>query len=125
MLFSINPTLSPADVIDLLKTTAEDLGPLGRDHSYGWGRIDFGRAAAAAQATLQILEANTTTDGLTVSMIHRPGITYSLWKASQLVTPEWLPVPDAILSTNVNLIRLTDPNPTSGWGFYRVGLEAL
>src|SRR5688572_9208623 len=47
-LFSVNPALTPDAAIDLLKNTAEDLGPVGWDQFHGFGRINQGKAAAAA-----------------------------------------------------------------------------
>jgi len=43
-----NPTLSAARVTQVLTSTADDLGTSGWDQKYGWGRIDAGRALAAA-----------------------------------------------------------------------------
>lgn len=43
--------LSPQQVVDRLLETAEDLGPAGRDDTYGAGRLDLGRAAAGLSST--------------------------------------------------------------------------
>jgi subtilisin family serine protease len=43
--------LSPQAAIDRLLATATDLGPAGRDTTYGYGRIDLGRAVGPAPAT--------------------------------------------------------------------------
>lgn len=40
LILSKNPLLLPADVDEILETTAIDLGPLGKDNDYGAGRID-------------------------------------------------------------------------------------
>jgi subtilisin family serine protease len=42
--------LSPRDAVERLLATATDLGPPGRDSSYGYGRIDLGRAMGPAPA---------------------------------------------------------------------------
>ena len=47
LLFSANPSLTPSQVFDILKTTSVDLGTPGYDQNYGWGRIDA--AAAMSQ----------------------------------------------------------------------------
>ena len=52
LVLSINPALGTAEVVELLKSTAEDLGAPGWDEVFGWGRIDLARAAAAARLTL-------------------------------------------------------------------------
>ncbi len=46
LVMSVNPDLSGQEVQDILKQSADDLGPAGWDPSYGWGRIN---AAAAVQ----------------------------------------------------------------------------
>jgi hypothetical protein len=40
------PGLTPADVVDLLFTTADDVGAVGTDSVYGRGRLNIGRAFA-------------------------------------------------------------------------------
>jgi len=53
LVWSINPDLAPDEVLSILYTTADDLGPVGRDEVYGNGRINIGRAAGRAyQMTL-------------------------------------------------------------------------
>jgi len=48
LIFSTNPQLTPTQVEQILKMTADDLGELGYDVYYGWGRINAARALAAA-----------------------------------------------------------------------------
>ncbi|MCX5685586.1 MAG: S8 family serine peptidase [Planctomycetota bacterium] len=48
LVWSIDPDLTPDEVLNILYTTAVDLGTPGRDDVYGWGRIDIGAAAARA-----------------------------------------------------------------------------
>ena len=48
MVWSIDPSLTPGEVLNILYTTADDLGTLGRDEVYGWGRINIGHAAERA-----------------------------------------------------------------------------
>lgn len=48
LVWSINPSLTPDEVQNILYTTADDLGPLGWDEVYGWGRLDIGAAAERA-----------------------------------------------------------------------------
>ncbi len=51
LLFSANPELTGAQVADIIRRTATDLGESGWDKHYGWGRIDAGAAMSAAIAT--------------------------------------------------------------------------
>jgi len=119
-LFSINPTLSSAEVIEILKTTADDKGAPGWDRYYGWGRINFGSAALAAQGTLpnilQIVRSNSQT---TVFANFRPGLNHFLWKSAQL-PPVWAPVQNATLTTNGNVISITDSAGGDAAAFYQV-----
>ncbi len=48
LILAHNPTLTPAEVRAILETTATDLGVLGRDEVFGYGRVD---ALAALRAT--------------------------------------------------------------------------
>jgi subtilisin family serine protease len=50
--WSINPGLSVDEVKQILFSTALDLGESGWDEVYGWGRIDVGSVAAAANASV-------------------------------------------------------------------------
>jgi subtilisin family serine protease len=121
VLFSINPTLSPDEVINLIKNTAIDKGPPGWDMWYGWGRINFGAAAAAAVATLPALSGALQTNGqFCVATTLRPGLRYTLWRTQTLSSPQWAQVPDAILSTNNDRLLLTDPSMATGTQFYRI-----
>ncbi len=47
LLFSLDPSLSPGDVEDILERTAEDLGSPGWDPEYGYGRVNARRAVLA------------------------------------------------------------------------------
>jgi subtilisin family serine protease len=54
VLKSVNPELTPADIEAILKNTAKDLGPKGRDDEFGYGLIDYEKAINAALSTVQI-----------------------------------------------------------------------
>ncbi len=116
-ILALNPTLVPGDVMGILTNTAVDLGP---SEFYGWGRVDFGAAAAAAAATLpNIASARWTNGDIIVSASFRPGLDYSLWRTLQLSPPAWSQV-GAVLSTNGALVSLIDPSPPGSNAFYRV-----
>ncbi len=125
VLFSINPTLGPDDVIAILKTTAHQPNgwPAGEWNSfYGWGRIDFAAAAAAAEATLPVITSLVLTNGQArVTASYRTGVTYSLWRRDWLNGGSWSPVTNTIAATNNgDAIYLVDPLPPGGSGFYRI-----
>lgn len=55
LLYSVNPSLTPAEVEDALFTTCKDLGAAGEDNVFGHGRID----AAAAVARVASVQPNS------------------------------------------------------------------
>src|SRR5436190_3682568 len=48
LVISVNPSLTGAQVQDILKGSADDLGAPGWDPSYGWGRVNAYKAVLAA-----------------------------------------------------------------------------
>ena len=48
LVLSANPSLSNAQVAELLEQNADDLGPAGFDEHFGYGRVNAARAVAAA-----------------------------------------------------------------------------
>jgi hypothetical protein len=56
LVMSVNPSLTGVEVQDILKQSANDLGPSGWDPSYGWGRVN------AASAVNMALEYSGTPD---------------------------------------------------------------
>ncbi len=126
VLFSINPTLGPDDVIAILKTTAYQPNgwPPGWNQYYGWGRIDFAAAAAAAEATLPVITSLIwSNDQVLVTAAYRSGVVYSLWRSAAL-NGNWLPVTNAVVTLNGGSITLTDPLPSKTNGFYRIQIAA-
>ena len=56
LIMSANPALAPADIENVLFSTATNLGAAGYDYYFGWGRVNAAAAVAAA------VTATTTTD---------------------------------------------------------------
>jgi len=52
LVLSVNPSLTPAQVTDILKQTADDLGTNGWDVYYGSGRVNALKAVTAALASI-------------------------------------------------------------------------
>jgi thermitase len=48
LVISANPNLSGAQIQEVLKKSADDLGPAGWDPSFGWGRVNAARAVETA-----------------------------------------------------------------------------
>ena len=109
---SINPTLSPDEVIQLLKDTAQDLGASGWDQFYGFGRVDFGAAAAAASATVPAITSITYTNGEAwVTTGLKAGVQCELWRSDGLETPSWQRIANAVAITNETQLTLMDVSP--------------
>jgi hypothetical protein len=54
LILSVNPTLAPVQVIDILQRTASDLGPRGPDKYFGWGLVNAVDALSATPHFLQV-----------------------------------------------------------------------
>jgi thermitase len=53
LMISANKNLSPADIDQVLKSTAVDLGTAGYDNYYGAGRVNAAKAVTAAQSIIK------------------------------------------------------------------------
>jgi hypothetical protein len=61
LMMGANPNLSPAEIESLLKANSDDLGAVGRDTTYGYGRVNAYRAVAAAAAEVASVPTTDTT----------------------------------------------------------------
>jgi subtilisin family serine protease len=127
-MFSVNPTLSPDQVIAILKNTAVNPDGPGWNEYFGWGRINFGAAAAVAENTLPIISSiqeSQSNDQATVTLNFSPGLNYTLWRTPQLVQASWQMITNALMQTNSTStqISLTDPSPLGAAAFYRVAVS--
>ena len=59
LIMSANPSLTPAQVENVLFSTATNLGAAGYDSYFGWGRVNAAAAVAAAVSTTTIQTADT------------------------------------------------------------------
>ncbi|HVX84127.1 MAG TPA: S8 family serine peptidase [Phycisphaerae bacterium] len=70
--WSINPNLTPDQVEQMLIDTSVDLGAPGYDDEFGYGRIDIGAVAIAAQASLVPEPASVSILGIgTILLLRR------------------------------------------------------
>lgn len=123
-LFTINPVLEPDDVIDILKTTAQDLGDPGWDMWFGWGRINFGAAAVQVQARLpRISIVGCTSNQVMIATGLNPRFSCQLWRSAVTNSFSWTLVSSMQVSTNGNRLVLTDPFPVAGGALYRVSVS--
>jgi subtilisin family serine protease len=82
LMMSVNPSLTPSQVVSLLESSAVDLGSPGYDYDYGYGRVNAAAAvSAAAQAKAADVQppsvAITSPTGGTVSGIVPINVTAS------------------------------------------------
>ena len=49
LIMVVNPSFTNQQVVDIITSTADDLGTPGRDDQYGWGRINACKALASAK----------------------------------------------------------------------------
>lgn len=63
---SANSSLTPAEVEDILKKSAKDLGSAGRDNKFGFGRVD---AAAAVQRAISAIASAPAPSDTTAPMV--------------------------------------------------------
>lgn len=59
LVLSANPSLSGSQVQNILKQSADDLGSIGWDATYGWGRVNVGRAVSMASGVAAPLPDTT------------------------------------------------------------------
>jgi hypothetical protein len=122
-IMSMNPALGAEEVISILKNTAKDLGDPGWDMWYGWGRVDLGRAAAQAQASLpQAGIISCSASAVVVSSGVPPGVSCQLWRSAVGAVFHWVPMANALVSTNSGVLIFTDTAPLQDGAFYRISL---
>lgn len=99
LMLSVNPTLTGAQVLSILQTTAVDMGPAGFDEAYGFGRLN------ACQALLKALNVSISgnnsfcTGSSNYALLNMPAHVPVTWS----ITPTGV----ATLTTNGNTATLT------------------
>lgn len=69
LVFSRNPSLSPSQVVSLMEQNADDLGTLGYDQMYGYGRVNMFRTLSAVSAIQNDVTPPSASTNLTASAI--------------------------------------------------------
>lgn len=75
LILSVKPTLTNQQVVDIITSSADDLGTTGKDDTYGWGRINAYRALQQAtgiippppDTTVPTTSVTSPTSGSTIS----------------------------------------------------------
>ncbi|MBM4464475.1 MAG: hypothetical protein FJ014_02715 [Chloroflexi bacterium] len=122
LIWSVNPTLTPDKVEEIIKSTAVDLGEPGRDDYFGYGRID---AAAAVRATPHHLEVKyddpfyflvcDDCDPLS-RKITNPNTSCSTWSVT--ATAPWLSISPCEGYTPSSVTVTIDKESLPGHGLY-------
>jgi subtilisin family serine protease len=90
LMLSVDPSLTPQQVTDILTSTADDLGPPGWDADYGWGMVDAAKAVAQAAAKNDTAPTTTTTTTLPASTTTTTATVTSRFNdVSAASTPYW------------------------------------
>ena len=122
MVMTLNPALTAAQVVDVLKTTADDKGNPGWDEAYGWGRVNY---RAAVNETLKTLPriSNLSDDGnqLEITVQTTFPSLLSLERNDQWIGSNWTAI--AQVNSTSNLTTFSELTAGSA-GFYRVRAEA-
>jgi thermitase len=125
LLMSINPSLDASEIEEILRITALDLGEPGPDEYYGFGRIDFGKAALEAYRRVRINNPRLEFGRFAMEVPLQPGATYNLLRSLHLGSANWQAVANTILTTNDQTLLVVDPSPAPGFYQMQVTLPAL
>jgi serine protease len=112
---------TPQNAIDRLLSTATDLGPKGRDDSFGYGRIDLATAVGTAVATSTTAPPPGRTTIASTTRSTRPGATpTTLVPSSSTAPPPQLDPHAPVVSTPTTSAAApfspaTDDSGPSGW----------
>jgi len=78
LVLAVNPSLSNINLRNILDTTAVDLGPAGRDYSYGYGKVNTAAAVQSVLSTIQFTASVMSSDASgTVLTIDSTDYTYA------------------------------------------------
>lgn len=65
LILSVNPTLSNAQVVDIITKNADDIGTAGFDQYFGYGRINVLKSLTAAQNAVPVSDTTAPTVSIT------------------------------------------------------------
>ncbi|MGN6385534.1 MAG: S8 family serine peptidase, partial [Verrucomicrobiota bacterium] len=116
-ILSVNPALTPAQIIDIMKTSALDLGVAGWDQYFGWGRLDFGKIAEATFATLPISKI-AVEPSYTIKAEYVPGAEYQLLRSTNAT--EWQAVTGYTVETNGTSLFFKDNESPEQQAYYEI-----
>lgn len=74
VIWSVAPAMTNNTVENLLLTNCKDLGPVGNDDTWGWGRLDLAKAVTAARSLLSPVAPVAAADAAT-----------SIWSSAAII----------------------------------------
>lgn len=124
LLWSFAPAMSYSEVESLIEQTADDLGTVGKDNYYGYGRINAQRALERISLQISPVQPLLFIDDATSSVTSQVHVTTQYpgqitWTASISPTVSWLslspPASGLVSSASTNqVINLNATNPSPG-----------
>lgn len=127
LIWSVNPTLTPDEVENVIEGTAVDLGDPGRDDYFGHGCIDANAAVRAAPHYLQVSPVSLLflADAETeppCQRVSNPGTGPSTWSAS--ASAPWLSADGPFGYTPSWITVCADKDILPGYGTYTAKITA-
>ena len=104
----------PYEGTNLLSAT---LSPAQQQHR---DRLEFWFGGFSTNAAPRILGQVRTPEQFAVSVAHKAGATYGLWRCADPVAAFWSPVSNATVGVMNSVVTLTDPSPPAAQAFYAV-----
>jgi subtilisin family serine protease len=126
LVWSVNPTLTPDQVEDIIEATAVDLGEPGRDDYFGHGRIDASAAVRATPHYLQVEPASLDflvyDDNSPSETITNPNTSCSTWSIT--ATVPWLSISPPEGYTPSSATVSVDAGSLPDYGVYTATITA-
>ena len=118
MVMSINPTLTAAQVLETLKSGADDKGNPGWDESFGWGRVNYRKAVSESLKTLpRVIKLTQYTQRVEIAVQTMYPSFLTLERNGQLLPATWAPVAQSNSTSNLTLFN---DQADAASAFYRV-----
>ena len=122
MVMTINPALTVAQVVETLKSGADDKGNPGWDESFGWGRVNYRKAVSETLKTLpRVLKLTQYSQRLEIAVQTMYPAFLTLERNGQLLPTNWEPVAQSNSTSNLTLFN---DQTDAAAAFYRVRAEA-
>jgi subtilisin family serine protease len=84
LMLSVNPELTEAQVVSILKNTATNMGPSGFDNTYGYGRVNAQQALQSALPTISGPNSICTSGTMSISVPSGTTVTWSVSPSNSL-----------------------------------------